>query len=185
MSTVWCYVMNQTWRPLRDRESGLPPDDTLHEGVPPHLEGLLRQWVYAGLAGGNAVHVALRVRFPTKYEEPLIAALATRTRPDIELLTVIDAILALGGPWPKPAHLADQMKQQLATLLNEGRSVYFLTADGRSLLRRTSAVSADAYERTKMAAAANPTAGSAADHIGNAWRALYGLPPDPPNLHLS
>lgn len=39
-----------------------------HEGVPDHLEGPLRRWIYAALQGGGAALVALKLEIRIDYD---------------------------------------------------------------------------------------------------------------------
>jgi hypothetical protein len=180
------------WQPLADRESGIPRTEILHEGVPAHLEPFLRAWVYHGLLGGGAVMVALRLRIPidpARDRSGGAETLANIPNADIELLNVIDTMLALDGPWPAP-HPEDwtgeggkqavyRMRTQLHDFLDAGGSVYKVEITGRRIVRRTTATSAAALKAASAAARANPDAGSASAQIIAAWEAIHALDPDP------
>jgi hypothetical protein len=170
------------WQRLSDREKGVPPTRVLHEGVPGHLEALLRGWVYKALEGGEAERVALRLEIRIDYEvaQNSGALFLARSTQACELLDVIDAILALGGPWPKNPKIVPDMREGLMTLLREGSSVWRVNDDFTGLIRRVDATVAAAAAETESAASARHTAGSAASQLAAAWDAAYRLHPDPP-----
>jgi hypothetical protein len=181
-------VTTTPWQPLDEREAGTPPAPVIHEGVPPHLVGPLRDWVAEGLLGGRAGWVALRLQIAIDPRDRSggIETLAYRTTADMELLRVIDAMLALDGPWPRELtttgmqHRARQMRSSLAAILDEGASVYLVDVRGKRLVRREDPTSTAALGDTTRAAGANPIAGSAAEQIRAAWDAIHALHPDPP-----
>jgi hypothetical protein len=189
-------VTSTRWRSLVERESGPPGRDTMYEGVPAHLEHPLRQWIMEGLAGGGAPGVALRLKIPIDpYRDNSggVKTLAFDPPPGIELLTVIDAILAMGGPCPArhpddrsgvyQQREAAHMRGLLARILDEGSSAYQVDPSGTCLTRRALATSASALEEASSAASANRSAGSAATQIHAAWDAIHALQPDPPKAY--
>lgn len=90
---------------LRVREAGLPLDTTLYEGVPPHLDGPLRAWARAFIAGALEQRVALQMGITTGQSDLRAAALdAAHGHPSqlvdlllsgSELLEAIDRALQL------------------------------------------------------------------------------------------
>ena len=184
------------WQSLANREAGLPPDDAPYEGVPAHLEQPLRDWVYYGLADGGATGVALRLRRvvdPRRDQTRGITTLAYESKADLELLSVIDAILALGGPWlerdpydvsglrqPRKIH---EMIAVLDKLLEEKSSCYRVDDEQRGLTRRDDPTATNALSQAYSAAQAKPDAGSADDQIKTAWDSPHALHPDPPKAY--
>jgi hypothetical protein len=122
------------------------------------------------------------------------AFLAYRT-PHKQLLDAVDALLDLmplrPDPVPSTAPLGQWIRvkvkrmgtdhrRALQRLLDDARSVYQVSGDGRSLVRRADAMATLALGDTIAAAEANPHAGSAAVHLRKAWDTVYALHPDPP-----
>lgn len=185
-------MTNPPWQPLAQREAGQPPDETLFEGVPAHLEAQLRVWILTGLEGGGTAEVAIRLRLAVNPTDAP-SALAYSPSPDIELLTVVDAILSLGGPWPRRSAYdatgllqrqdAAQMRAQLSNLLDLSSSVYQVNSVNKRLTRRASAASAAAFQEAGATARAAPAAGSADTQIKTAWDSIHALQPDPPKAY--
>jgi hypothetical protein len=77
----------------------------VHEGVPDHLDPLLRRWIYAALAGGGAEIVALTLEIRIDFEivHGDAALFLGRDPQQHELLGIVNVILSRGGPWPAPA----------------------------------------------------------------------------------
>jgi len=90
----------------RSARDGAPfpvPDRVLHEGVPDHLEPALRKWIYSAFAGGGAELIALQLEIPIYYDRCNgDAALFLAQAQTYDMLRVVNAILANGGPWPAP-----------------------------------------------------------------------------------
>jgi hypothetical protein len=174
---------------LSARDQGLPHQQVLHEGAPPHLEAPLRGWITAALAGGGAAQVALRLEIPVMLGDNPISVLALDLNANT-LLDVVDAILACGGPWP-PLNPGDlergtntnypglrQLRDNLTAMLEEGSSAWRVNDDRTGLTRRVDPTVADAANSAADSAANTPAAGSAADHLRTAWGGLYQLRPD-------
>lgn len=113
-----------------------------------------------------------------------------RIRSPYELLAIVNAVLANGGPWPRPlptdrrgtngnAAGKAQLREDLITMLAAGSSVWQVSSDGTGLTRRVNETSGDAIDQAVSAADANPKSGSAAKQIRTAWRAIYKLDSEP------
>jgi hypothetical protein len=168
------------------------PEQVPHEGVPEHLQEPLRRWIYAALEGGGAELVALKLEIRIDYDRAggNGAILLARDPQPYELLAIVNAILANGGPWPRPlvtdrrgtnsnAAGEAQLREDLITILAAGSSVWQVSSDGSGLTGRVDENSAGAADRAASAAEDNPRSGSAAKRIRTAWRAIYKLEPDP------
>ncbi|MEU5163833.1 hypothetical protein AB0G74_30050 [Streptomyces sp. NPDC020875] len=89
------------WQPLSDREAGLPVDQTVHEGVPEHLEPGLRSWIKELVVPESLVHrvvAALRLNSGAHAfgndRLPSSARDLSRVPADL-LLDVVDCLLYL------------------------------------------------------------------------------------------
>jgi hypothetical protein len=169
------------------------PEPVLHEGVPDHLDPLLRRWIYAALAGGGAEIVALTLEIRIDYESVRgdAALFLARDPQQYELLGIVNVILSRGGPWPAPARGDQpgrnsnaggqaQLREDLIQMLAAGSSAWQVNSDGTGLVRRVDATSTEAFTKTVRAASAASAVGSAADQIQSAWAELYGPHIDPP-----
>ncbi len=163
-----------------------------HEGVPDHLDEPLRRWIYAALEGGGAELVALKLEIRIDYGRAggNAALFLARDPQPYELLAIVNAVLANGGPWPRPLPTdrrgtnsnsagKAQLREDLITMLAAGSSVWQVSSDGTGLTRRVNETSGDAIDQAVSAAEANPKSGSAAKQIRTAWRAIYKLEPEP------
>ena len=111
-------------------------------------------------------------------------------RDPADVLDVIDAILATGGPWPRKwpgdgsgamwRHDRAMMVRELAVILEQGSSAYRINDDINGLVRRVDATVTAAATASITAAEATSRLGSASDQLRSAWAKLYGLKPDPP-----
>jgi hypothetical protein len=168
------------------------PERVPHEGVPDHLDEPLRRWIYAALEGGGAELVALKLEIRIDYDRAggNAALFLARDPQPYELLAIVNAVLANGGPWPRPlpadqrgtnsnAAGKAQLREDLITMLAAGSSVWELSSDGTGLTRRVNETSGSAIGQAVRVAKANPTSGSAAKQIRTAWRAIYKLDPEP------
>jgi hypothetical protein len=167
------------------------PERVPHEGVPDHLDQPLRRWVYAALEGGGAELVALQLEMRIDYDRAGGNAaffLAQDPQP-YDLLAIVNAVLANGGPWPRQlptdrrgtnSNVAGkaQLREDLIMILAVGSSVWQVSSDGTGLTRRVNETSGDAIDQAVSAADANSKSGSAAGQIRTAWRAIYKLDPD-------
>ena len=103
-------MTQQPWQPLSARLAGTPAVRTLHEGVPPHLSAPLRNWIHKALLGDGGTEVLLRLKWegleePQEFSEfsegmSYSEVLSAQVWSEQELLDIVDAILAVGGPWP-------------------------------------------------------------------------------------
>jgi len=181
-------VTTGSFQPLSARDQGLPRKQILHEGVPAHLEPYLREWIARAFLGGGAVQVMLQLEIAVGRKNP-IEVLAYGLGEE-HLLDVVDAILQCGGPWPElnPGDIQlgqntnytglRQMRSDLTGILEAGSSAWRVNDDRTGLTRRIDATAAAAAAAAADSAASTPAAGSAADHLRAAWRALYQLHPD-------
>jgi len=168
------------------------PEQVPHEGVPDHLDEPLRRWIYAALQGGGAELVALKLEIRIDYDRASgnAAIFLARDPQPYELLAIVNAVLANGGPWPQPlprdrpgtnsnAAGKAQLREDLITMLAAGSSVWQVSSDGTGLIRRIDETSVNAIDQAVSVAEANPKSGSAAKQIRTAWRAIYKLDPEP------
>ncbi|MEU4655121.1 hypothetical protein AB0G32_14475 [Streptomyces sp. NPDC023723] len=152
--------------------------DALYEGVPDHLLRPLQQWVYMyakGAEGEIARIMCLRLRLTVP--EQTNAAWHLSQQKGMVLLDAVDALLAF------PLELGlknDSMTVSALTMvLDNAGSAYRVANDEGGLEIRVSPGVSEAVRQTVIDAAAAPSTGSAADHLTTAWRAAYGLHPDP------
>jgi hypothetical protein len=168
------------------------PEQVPHEGVPDHLDEPLRRWIYAALQGGGAELVALKLEIRIDYDRASgnAAIFLARDPQPYQLLAIVNAVLANGGPWPQPlprdrpgtnsnAAGKAQLREDLITMLAAGSSVWQVSSDGTGLTRRIDETSGNAIDQAVSVAEANPKSGSAAKQIRTAWRAIYKLDPEP------
>lgn len=158
---------------------GLAEDvDALYEGVPDHLLRPLRQWVYEYACGaegeiGRIMCLRLRITVP----EQTNAAWHLSQQKGMVLLDAVDALLAFHVELNPSGDSSTVFA--LTMLLENAGSAYRVADDGGGLELRVSSGVSEALRQTVTDAAAAPSAGSAADHLTAAWRAAYGLHPDP------
>lgn len=176
-----------------NRPAPFPVDEpVLHEGVPDHLEPVLRQWVYSALLGGGAEIVSLKLEIPLRYDYPShdAGARCLAQAQSYELLRIVNAILADGGPWPAPLRTdrrgkntnvegVTQLREDLIQMLAAASSVWQVSEDGSGLVRRVGDTARDALGRAAVAAGNAPRSGSADRQIREAWQALYQLDSEP------
>jgi hypothetical protein len=170
-----------------------PVDEpVLHEGVPDHLQPVLGQWVYSALLGGGAEIISLRLEIPLRYDYPRrdAAARCLAQAQPYDLLRIVNAILADGGPWPAPlptdrpgenSNIAGhtQLREDLIQMLAAASSAWQVSEDGTGLVRRVGETAQKALDRTATVSASTPRSGSADKQIRAAWQALYQLSPEP------
>ena len=189
---VLLLTVTVPFQKLSARERGEPATQVLHEGVPPHLEQPVRSWIYRSLQSGGSDLVAVALEMRIDYELAGGSGtqfLAVHTQLD-ELLDIVDAILAQGGPWPERGaydHTGERygrdhaiLVKDLELMLHTGSSAYRVAEDRRSLIRRVDVTTTAAFNSAVSAAAGQPSAGSAAEQIRGAWRELYGVTPNAP-----
>ena len=124
----------------------LVPERVPHEGVPDHLDEPLRRWIYAALQGGGAELVALSLEIRIDYDRAggnAALFLAQDPQP-YELLAIVNAVLANGGPWPQSlptdrrgtdsnAAGKAQLREDLITMLAAGSSVWQVSSQCHGL----------------------------------------------------
>lgn len=190
------------WTPLSTRQG---TGDVLRHDVSPALAASLRPWIYEAAREPSrlADRVLLRCDlFRDAEHGPEADAddakfLAWYT-PDERLLDVVDAILDVlpgAGAYvhfpagQKPGMLEAMAggfanftflrhRQPLQQLLDDGRSAYTLSANGRALVHRVDPT-VTAILGTAVRAAEKPDRGSASDHLRRAYTAAYALHPEP------
>src|SRR5262249_27526563 len=83
------------WLPLSAR-LGEPFDTGLYEGVPPHMEEPVRQWILRAVGSDQyASRLQMRLRLPGDMGNPARNTLAAVD--EEKLLDVVDAIIAFGS----------------------------------------------------------------------------------------
>lgn len=149
-------------------------------GVPQHLLQPLQQWIdlqfddYHGLPSNAAEIVCLRLRQVVPARSNARRFLAGLE--DFALLDAVDATLVLRTEgWG----IEGDPNGVLEFILSEGGSAYRVSEDGACLEWRVGPTTAAAVDTAINEAAAAPSAGSASEHLGLAWKAAYGLHPDP------
>ena len=162
----------------RDNDPLALPDNSVpYDGVPPHLDKPLRQWVL-GIIGARGVFdeladtpaakgVALRLRLDSggrKYVEAVLSV------PPTELLKVVNATLQL-----VPEATRDwRVLSELEEILVYGGSAYMLDGNSKQLIRRVEETAIAAHDR-----ATRSTSQEASGHLKAAWLSAYGIEPDP------
>jgi hypothetical protein len=158
-------------------------DPSEHDGpfedVPQHLLVPLQTWVdgvlrYQGSpVNEQARPICLRLRIApaqdrygrVEYVTPLAQAAG------LQLLDVVDEVLR--------GRAAEKWEvSKLSEMLDDAGSAYRVNEAKDGLEERVTPAVRDAVRQTIAAAAAQPTAGSAADHLAAAWQAAYGRSPD-------
>lgn len=168
--------MTSSWQPLSARVGSRVWDDSLQEGVPEHLETTLREWIKQAIWSSEfAIRVMARLRIPRKPNVTAIAAL-TAQEPD-SLLDIADCILKILSASPPSTFNANVSK--LDQLLLDSGSAYRVAPSRDGLERRVDPTATSGFNNTVQTASANANSGSAADHLQKAWKAVYGLHPDP------
>jgi hypothetical protein len=115
--------------------------------------------------------------------------------PSAKVLDIVDALLDLMPIRPdqprsdlSPAFQAWQRaakswtrdhRRLLQQHLDDARSVYRISEDGRRLVRRADALATAAYDQAVAAADGRSEVGSAADFLRQAWNSVYALHADP------
>lgn len=168
------------WQRFSDRLAGKPVDDTLHEGVPAHLDRPLRRWLGAFLSrSGSMVATRVTVRLQMSPDMNETDWLVHSTSP-VELLDAVDAAIQLHPGWEVGQSRLEQLLDDVGSLhnlLQDGGSAYKIDMQIPGLGTRVDqTVTAAADQAAEAALQADRR--SAADHLRQAWRAAYGLHPD-------
>jgi hypothetical protein len=155
---------------------------------------MIRQWILEAVDGlPTAAHwVALRldVTLNPEYGDDGPTALSRGPWTEEQLLDIVDAILSMGGPWPRgpssmysSGHPNQTGKQRMRQLLDQAfefaNSTYCTNTDGDGLASRSDPTVAEAFGNAVASASAALNAGSASDHLRTAWREAHALHPDP------
>ncbi|MCI3272096.1 hypothetical protein [Streptomyces cylindrosporus] len=162
--------------------SEAPEHDGPFEDVPRHLLTPLQTWVndslrYQGYAQeSEARAICLRLRISadqsvhSHYDSAYLRSL--REAVGTQLLDVVDEILRLPD-------LEGWKVDGLSSILDDAGSAYRVNQAGDGLEERVTPAVRDAVHQTIADAATGSNAGSAADHLREAWQAAYGRGPDP------
>ncbi|MBC2869795.1 hypothetical protein [Streptomyces mexicanus] len=192
--------MSDMWTPLSTRQG---TGGVLRHDVPPALSTALRQWIDGAVRESSrlADRVLLRCDLYRDTEHgPEVddAEFLAWYTPDERLLDVVDAILNLlpgaGVPVQLPAGQKLGMLEAMAggfanvafmkhrrplqELLDDGRSAYTISPNGRALVHRVDPT-VTALLNTAARAAGQPDRGSASEHLRRAYTAAYALHPEP------
>lgn len=171
---------------MGDRLAGKTGPEALFEGVPDHLDRLLRNWIYTTLAECNGLvnRVQLRLRLPSavlierRGAEQAVAAYRGDANPLIAL-EIADAVLRFSEERYPNRQMWRVAAQELAAILYESGSAYAVSDDLASIERRVDETVARSAAQAQASASANVESGSAASHLRLAWIAAYGLDPSP------
>lgn len=159
-------VTSSPWAPFSRRTAGLGPDNTVHDGLPGYLRGVLQDWVaecYPDDRWGEWTQLRNILQFRLRLDKLPSPPEFT----DDQLLDVIDALLA---HWLEPGRLVNDLDELLTT----GGAGWRVTAARTGLERR---VDATVTAAVAVAIRAAPT--DTGGHLAAAWAAAYGRNPDP------
>ncbi|MFJ2154472.1 hypothetical protein ACIOHB_37765 [Streptomyces microflavus] len=190
-------MTKKPWQRLSHREAGLPPDETLHDGVNPYVEQTLRDWIEKSAPTDE---FARRVMVNMKIGPSWTGGRGTHRaelagQSSDQLLNVVDCMLHLDV---KGAALAEHESQNahrygatapfvdpvnsLAELLSDARSAYQVrsTEDGvADGLERVVDATVTEAAREAGDAAANSGRRVAKERLRSAWIKAYSTNPDP------
>lgn len=187
---------------LSVREGRRPAQGRPHEGVPPHLERPLRDWLRSGLTADLERDIALRleVRLSPRGRIPRSTdpSSSLADHPDVDLLDAVELVLQLSPQIAQElAEIDDDAEQvraiegtdvtfmgpesvdELDHLLEVGNSVYRVGRHARPLLliRRLDPTVQATFER------AVHDSNTATELLARAWSKAYGRQPDPDGAH--
>ncbi|WP_202461358.1 hypothetical protein [Streptomyces sp. SID8374] len=151
-------------------------EETPYDGVPEHLLGPLRHWVGTNFTDydPDATAICLQMRIGVPPNQSARSRLVATD--GWELLDIVDTILGYADEHGWDGRDDDR---PLARLLDMAGSAYQVNNQGDGLEERITPGVREAVSQAVSDAEAEPTAGSAAEHLSTAWRAAYGLHPDP------
>lgn len=168
------FRCRMTWKPLAVRNGEREPDGPF-EGIPRHLEGPLKFWLEELLKAGGRFQESLAVRLSSMLR-------VSFKRDRLSSITAMHVLAAISG---KPdglldaadgaLHLesvSDRWIDELDRILLAAGSVWTVSADRRSLIRRVDRTAVAAYE-----AAAEPSDVASAE-LRAAWAACFGRSAD-------
>lgn len=163
--------MAEQWKPLSMRLNG-SLDDTLYEGVPPHLGPALRDWLKKSADDALLTRMVARLRLEVRR-----VSMDNLDHIDgNQLLDAVDFVLHAGiRPRYEPLYSAKDLRAGLGELLLDAGSAYQLNGRATGLERRVDATASESVREVVRSAAESP----AADHLASAWEAVYGLHPNP------
>ncbi|MFF2223169.1 hypothetical protein ACFVV7_07650 [Streptomyces globisporus] len=151
--------------------------DALYEGVPDHLLRPLQRWVFtmAELSHGY-IGKTMCLRLRLTVSDNTNASWRLSQQAGMELFDAVDEILAFLVEMDIHDH---SEVGDLGIMLDDAGSAYRVADDNSGLELRVSTGVSEAVRQTVADAAVTTSAGSAAEHLAVAWRATYGLHPDP------
>jgi hypothetical protein len=170
----------EPWVPLSRRDGALGVDDTLYEGVPPHLHRSLIEWVVGLYLAIGAAHsksfcrvmlqtIQARLGWSDLPEDP-------RVLQEVELLDLLDALLAF-APKNSFRYMSDYGSNPVSALdglLELAGSAWRVNSDQDGLERRV-----DGSIKAAVTTTIQRAGSEASDHLAAAWQAAYGRQPDP------
>jgi hypothetical protein len=155
------------WEPLSVRTGKRSADETLYEGVPPHLSAPLGRWVSHSLAGMPAADIALfaaqrRIAIEPKWTTH--SQIVQEMEADLDLyLDCVDQLIY--------EQFGDA--QSLHELLEAAGSAWTLNSEFDGLERRTDETARSAMEQ------AVSEGGAVGVELSEAWAKIFGRNPDP------
>ncbi|MER5556714.1 hypothetical protein ABT001_34545 [Streptomyces sp. NPDC002793] len=150
-------------------------DEAPYDGVPEHLLEPLRRWVESNFNDHDPDATALCLRLRMAVPPKTSARSRLAAAESWELLDVVDAIL----DYESEDGWDGRDDGSLARLLDIAGSAYQVNDRDNGLEERITPGVREAVSQTVADAEAESSAGSAAEHLATAWRAAYGLHPDP------
>lgn len=160
-------AIGDRFRPLSRREDK-SLEETLYEGVPPHLKEPVLQWISDQISDEEAKEIALTLHLDIRNTalKPAAALTAGADYNEITCLDVADLLLFRHG---NEYGIAEELDRMLML----GGSAWRVAHDHRSLQRRVN-------ETAQRAIATVTGSGTnASDHLATAWQAAYGRNPEP------
>ncbi|MEH0564424.1 hypothetical protein QBA37_35225 [Streptomyces silvae] len=152
-------------------------DEAPYDGVPAHLRQPLQAWLLGCFNTNREDQYAARICLQLRLSGGEASRFLLSRQQGWELLDAIDA--TLGSEDRERDWFGNENWEELDDLLDAGGSAYQVNQDGDGLEERVTPAVRDAVSQTVADAEAEPSAGSAAEHLATAWRAAYGLHPDP------
>jgi hypothetical protein len=159
----------------QDQELDLAPYDE----VPAHLELPLVDWIGQRLTGDYGQRVARDICLGLRLNRHSAGYVTTlQAERGYALLDVVDRLLAYQDPdGDSPVDESDV--EELGAMLDAAGSAYRVEDSADGLEVRVVPGVREAASSTIAEAKDQPDAGSAGEHLTNAWQAAYGLHPDP------